>query len=188
MTHPSTTDLALLAGGDINFARALLLKRHVQGCPECTAEVEQYAAVRAEAIQAMPPGLNAESAAWERLATEMRANIHLGLEAGACVRETMVPRSHWNPRAAIAFASLIALIGSGIVLTRMQRRNEIHTPAAAVLRSTENGVEVRSGLNSLELLNRKSAIANQTVGAQGQIGVRYVDDTGAVTINNVYLQ
>jgi hypothetical protein len=49
-------------------------------------------------------------------------------------------------------------------------------------------VEIRSGVSSLELLNRKASITDQTVGAQGQIGVRYVDDTGSVTINNVYLQ
>jgi hypothetical protein len=39
------------------------------------------------------------------------------------------------------------------------------------------------------LLNGNGAVADQTVNAQGEIRSRYIDgDTGAVTINNVYLQ
>ena len=43
----------------------------------------------------------------------MRANIHVGLEAGECVRQAAVRRS-WNPKLAVAFASL--LLGAETVL------------------------------------------------------------------------
>jgi len=180
--HPSSTDLALLAGGDCGFARALLLNRHVRHCPDCAAEVDDFSALRTETADLMPPAVN-----WNSLASEMRANIRLGLEAGECVRYSVPAPKSRNPRLAIAFASLAALIGTGIFYSRLQNQPKTNE-AVAVLHSTPEGVEVRSGLNSLELLNRKASIADQTVGAQGQIGVRYVDDTGSVTINNVYLQ
>jgi anti-sigma factor RsiW len=180
--HPSSTNLAMLAGGDCGFARALLLNRHVRQCPECSAEVTEFSALRAETADSMPAGLD-----WESLASEMRGNIRVGLEAGACVRQPVVARRSWSPRIAIACASLVALAGTGIFFSRHQNHLEAHS-AVAVLQSTAQGVEVRAGSTSLELLNRKASIADQTMGAQGQIGVRYVDDTGAVTINNVYLQ
>lgn len=182
MQHPSSTNLAMLAGGDCGFARAFLLHRHVRQCPECSAEVTEFSALRVETADSMPAGLD-----WESLASEMRANIRVGLEAGACVRQSVVAHRSWSPRLAIACASLVALAGTGIFFSRHQNRLEVRS-ATPVLQSTAEGVEVRAGSNSLELLNRKASITDQTVGAQGQIGVRYVDDTGAVTINNVYLQ
>jgi len=172
----------MLAGGDCSFPRAFLLNRHVRQCPDCLAEVDEFSALRAEAVDFMPPAVN-----WECLANEMRANIRLGLEAGECVRYSVAMPKRRTSRLVIAFASLIALIGTGLFYSRHQNRTELQG-SVAVLHSTPDGVEVRSGLNSLELLNRKASIADQTVGAQGQIGVRYVDDTGSVTINNVYLQ
>jgi hypothetical protein len=180
--HPSSTDLALLAGGDCGFARAFLLNRHIRQCPDCSAEVDEFSALREEMADCMPPSVN-----WASLASEMRANIRVGLEAGECVRYSVSMPHNRTPRLVIAFASLIALIGTGVFYSRHQNRSETHS-SAAVLHSTPEGVEVRSGLSSLELLNRKASITDQTVSAQGQIGVRYVDDTGSVTINNVILQ
>lgn len=182
MRHPSSTDLALLAGGDCGFARAFLLNRHVRQCPDCTAEVDEFSVLRAQTGDFMPPTVN-----WASLASEMRANIRLGLEAGECVRYSVSTPKPRNQRLVIAFASLVALIGTGVFYAKRQNPPEVHGPAA-VLHSTAEGVEVRSGANSLELLSHKASIADQTVGAQGQIGVRYVDDTGSVTIDNVYLQ
>jgi len=172
----------MLAGGDCSFTRAFLLNRHVRQCPDCSAEVDEFSALRAETADFMPPAVN-----WECLAREMRANIRLGLEAGECVRCSVSAPKRRTSRIVIAFASLITLIGTGVFYSRHQNRTEPRG-SVAVLNSTPDGVEVRSGLNSLELLNRKASIADQTVGAQGQIGVRYIDDTGSVTINNVYLQ
>lgn len=180
MRHPSSTDLALLAGGDCGFARAFLLNRHVRQCQDCAAEFDEFSTLREEAADFMPPAVN-----WQSLASEMRANIRLGLEAGECVRYSVPTPKTRSPRLVIAFASLIALIGTGVFYSKHQNRTDV---PVAVLHSTPEGVEVRSGLNSLELLNRKASIADQTVSAQGQIGVRYVDDTGSVTINNVILQ
>ena len=186
--HPPETDLALLASRDCGLVRALALRRHVRRCAACTAKFDGFAALRQEL--AAKQEINAAELpdiAWESLALEMRANIRLGLEAGQCVRVAPPDRASWNPRIAVAFASLIALIASSVFLGSGQHRR-VRPSAPAVLQSTAEGVAVRAGDNTLELLNHTGSVTDQTVSAQGQIGVRYVDDTGAVTINNVYLQ
>ena len=56
---------------------------HVKSCSVCATEIEAFEhvgrALRSD-VDELPAGLN-----WDRLAAEMTANIHLGLEAGECV-------------------------------------------------------------------------------------------------------
>jgi len=102
--HPSEADLALLAGGDCGAFARFRLNRHLQDCGECQAKVADFVALREETALLPEPALN-----WDLLAAEMRANIHLGLEAGECIR-TRQPARSWNPRVAIAFASLLLVL------------------------------------------------------------------------------
>src|ERR1700679_1797448 len=144
MTHPRENDLALLAGGDAGRIRRFLLDRHVQKCADCRETVAEYREMRAGLADVELPDLN-----WNFLAADMRANIRLGLEAGACVRTEPVLR-RWNPRPVIAFASVLLLIAAGELL----RDARPHRPASvdastAVLQSTESGVEILRGTNSL---------------------------------------
>jgi len=185
MNHPLETDLALLAGGEAGRIRRLLLDRHVRACSACQETIAEYRDLRSELVEPGLPDLN-----WNFLAADMRANIRLGLEAGACVRATHVLR-RWNPRLGIAFAGLALLIGSGYVLrdTRPLRNPVAAGAATTVLRSTGSEVEIRTGARSLALLNHHGSAVDQTVSAQGEIGTRYIDsETGSVIINNVYLQ
>ncbi len=123
----------------------------------------------------------------------MRANIRLGLEAGACVRTAQVFK-RWNLRPGRdCFRERAAARGLPVEFLRGCAASQcIHAVADAatpVLQSTGSGVEIRTGANSLTLLSRHGDAVNQTVSAQGDIGARYIDgETGAVTINNVYLQ
>jgi hypothetical protein len=184
MNHPRENDLALLAGGEGGRFRRFLLERHVRTCADCRETIAQYQELRASLADIELPDLN-----WNFLAEDMRANIRLGLEAGACVRSTQ-GFGRWNPRLGIAFATLALLVGSSFFLRGLR----VHTPAAEaatpVLRLTESGVERRTGENSLTLLNHHgNPAANQTMSAQGHIEARYIDgETGSVTINDVYLQ
>jgi hypothetical protein len=188
MKHPGELDLALLAGGDVGRMRRFSLERHVRACVECENKVAQLQALRAEVANFELPELN-----WNQLATEMRANIHLGLEAGACVRAAHVARS-WNPRLTLAFASLLVIVGANFLLR--DSGPQLTSPArpalqssAPVLESTGAGIELRNGSSSMMLLNHPGAVASQTVSAGGEIRARYVDgETGAVTINNVSLE
>jgi hypothetical protein len=207
MGHPVENDLALLAGGEAGRARRFLLERHVRGCEQCQARVADYQALRSELCNELSdvdlPGVN-----WNFLAADMRANIRLGLEAGACVRTTQVRSSwrfawgpsFWNARMATALALLLLLVGSGITHDKWPLLNQTrwHRPAPSptstleantpVLESNPSGVQVRTGVSSMALLNHHGSAANLTVSAQGDIGTRYIDDSGSVTINHVYLQ
>jgi hypothetical protein len=188
MKHPGENDLALLAGGDTGRIQGFLLDRHVRACTECRGKVTEYRGLRAELAELELPDVN-----WNFLAADMRANIRLGLEAGACVG----PRHGFkrlNTRLVVAFASLLVIIGSslfvrGLVPFHKQVNVAVSDDATPVLRSTESGVEISTGTNSLTLLNHHGNATNQTVSAEGDIGARNIDgETGSVTINNVYLQ
>jgi hypothetical protein len=188
MNHPRENDLALLAGGEAGRFRRFLLDRHVRNCADCQETVADYRELRSQLAEPGLPDLN-----WNFLAADMRANIRLGLEAGACVRTTHVLRRR-NPTFAIAFPSLVLLAVCLFFLSDIrsllhQSNQTAMDTSTPVLQSTGSGVEIRTGTKSLALLNHRGNAANQTVSARGDIGARYIDsDTGAVTINNVYLQ
>jgi hypothetical protein len=206
MPHPVENDLALLAGGEAGRARRFLLERHVRGCEPCQTKVAEYQALRLEMQEAALPEVN-----WNALAGEMRANIRLGLEAGACVRDTHVARRWrlpsmpaWTPALTTSFVVALLLIGSGIVLRNprpllQEIGQQMHwgsrgalvsaIDSTPVLESTGAGVELRTGANSLILSNHHGNAAHRTVSAQGDVGRRYIDsETESVTITNVYLQ
>jgi anti-sigma factor RsiW len=189
MNHPRENDLALLAGGEAGRGSRFFLERHVRSCADCQHKVAEYQQLRAHLREHDIPDAN-----WHFLEADMRANIRLGLEAGACVRTTQItPR--WNLRLTVGFASLAALIVAGFFVRDIgSLRDRFDAPSqdasTTVLRSTGSEVEIRNGDRSLMLLNHKGSTAtNQTVSARGDIGTRYVDgEAGTVTINNVYLQ
>jgi hypothetical protein len=185
--HPSEAELALLAGGECGWLTRLRLRRHVRNCESCGDAVAEFQDLRGavSAAGAELPGIS--DAEWDRMALEMRANIHLGLEAGACV-PVVEPARVWNPKLAAAFASLLILAGAGLTM-----RGPVPVAPTALkadvptVQSSLSGLEVRTGDTSLTLLNHHGSVADQTASAQGTIRASYVD-AGGVTINNVYLE
>lgn len=194
MTHPREHDLALLAGGDsgaeAGFLRRFLLHRHVRNCADCQEKVDEYRALRQDLAQIDL----LDSVNWNSLAADMRANIRLGLEAGACVRTTHAPRRWKAPEPlkimpAIALACVLLIAVAGELLRENSRQRPAPTDTTPVLATTDSGVELRTGPNSLTLLKSHGNAANQTVSARGDISELNIDsETGAVTINNVSLQ
>lgn len=191
MNHPREHDLALLAGGEAGPVRRFLLERHARSCAACQEKIAAYCELRDDLAEIELPGSNWNDVNWNFLAADMRANIRLGLEAGACVRTTRTPWSWKAPRLgkirpAIAFACVLLLAGAAELL----RDARPHRPADStpVLVTTDSGVEFRTGANSLTLLKHHGDVGSQTVSARGDISDRYIDETGAVTINNVSLQ
>ncbi len=181
-THPSEIDLALFAGDDCGVVSRYFLNRHVRRCAQCAAVVARFESVRAE--MDMPPLPEVD---WDHLELEMRANIHLGLEAGECVRMA-VPRRARDARLAVVFASLAILVSAGFLMKRQPLNEQVVVKGPQpVLELTGAGIELRNGASSLTLMNRHGAVADQTVSAEGQIRARYIDN-GSVTINNVSLE
>jgi hypothetical protein len=184
MKHPGEYNLALLAGGEAGAFHRFRLDRHVRNCEDCTEKVAEFQALRKHLNRTEFPDLN-----WSSLAEEMRANIHVGLEAGACVRDTHVAKN-WAPQFAVAFASLVVLVGAGFFLTDARlHRMTVSEAAAPVLQPTASGIELRKGMASFAFLDDKGVRTDQSVNAQGAIEARYInDETGSVTITNVLLQ
>jgi hypothetical protein len=181
-SHPSEADLALFAGGESSGLSRFFVNRHVRECRECMDQVNRFELLRLELREFEPPAHD-----WNRLAMEMRANIHVGLEAGECVRLASAEQRGWSPKLAVALASLLLLVGASFLLKSPAPNVAVEQKAGAVLESTGSGLELRHGSSSLTLLNHDGVAADQTVSAQGEIRARYVDG-GAVTINNVYLE
>jgi hypothetical protein len=184
--HPNQATLALHAGGDLGLIARWRTERHLRQCDRCRDEVDAFAGAR----EIIPELAEIPEIQWNRLAAEMRANIRLGLEAGECVRAGDRPLLQTplftGARAIVALASVAALLVTGIILEfPTPRRTVAVADDAMVVQAAGNGIQVRKGGQTLQLMNPgKHAIYSSD--AQGSMRSRSVDpDTGYVTINNV---
>jgi hypothetical protein len=195
MRHPGEKELALFAGGDLGFLAQWRVSKHVERCAGCRAAVESFEALRAEsaALAELPADLN-----WRRLASEMQANIRLGLAAGECVAGYAVgpkrPRFS-TVQTAVAYAGLIALVVAGVWMQRPSptRPATASAPAeeGATLEATGEGIELSDSGGSFGL--RYHPARNNDVyfsaDAGGAMRARYVDKgTGYVTVVKVNVE
>ena len=199
MKHPRETDLALSAGGDVSWWIRFGISRHLAACAECARLAEGFRRGRQtvkELANELPEGLN-----WDRLASEMKGNIRVGLAAGECVgpvRSKAIPASiGWKPAAAFACAVLLMAGGwwlnmpendtrrLGTAIRAVWHRDD---PGVSVTGNRE-GVEVKQNGATMTLMNPGTLPSVVTASTQGEVRARYVDaDTGQVTITNVYAQ
>lgn len=185
MKHPSQETLALHAGGDLGWRERWKTNRHLSGCDDCRDEVAAFSELR----EVLPDLNQMPEVPWNRIAAEMRANIRLGLAAGECVRVAEPPLRESplfnGARAMVAFASVCALLVTGVVLERP-------APVSAnepVVQATDNGIQRRSGDRAFGLMHSGARNVTYTVGAQGTLGARYVDpETGVMTMTKVYVE
>lgn len=194
--HPGRTDLALYAGGDLGWWLTMRVRLHVARCGECREEVEAFRAAGAELRRAagpMPSEVN-----WNRLAAEMRANIHVGLAAGECVGPVEAGANGMGWRAALASACVAVIVLAswwlvlpqpGRLLAPRQTGTEpLPEPGPAWIEATSQGVGLKENGRALTLRHPGGLETATTVGFQGALRMRYVDEeSGQVTINNVYL-
>jgi len=185
MKHPNEATLALHAGGDLGFFGRWRVRRHVARCEACREEVATYEAMR----EILPDLSETPEIPWNRLAADMKANIRLGLAAGECVRTDDAPLRHsplfTGARAAIAMASVLVLLATGLVLEHPTPRP---MEEGLVVQTTVDGIQVKKGSHSLRLMNVGTQRAIYSPDAQGGMSSTYVDgETGQVTINRVSL-
>jgi hypothetical protein len=194
MNHPGTDDLALFAGGDLGLLNRWRVSQHVRSCDSCRRDIEVFrsatVALRAES-SAMPGGLD-----WDRLAAEMTANIHVGLEAGECVGRVRqkpgarVPVVGWRALAVMGAMSVILI--AAWVLNPPERRPAHGLRGRSVeIRNTVNGLELAENGHALVLLHGRGMKAQRPiiVSAPGTLKARFVDeDTDQITITNVYAE
>jgi hypothetical protein len=188
MRHPSETDLALFAGGDLGLADRWRFGRHVKRCPECSAEVASFRLAVTQAIEEaseLPARLQ-----WDRLADEMVANIHVGIEAAECVTPVHHSATRIDWRAAIVMAGMSVVLLAAWFLNPIPRRvAQVMQAPKIEIRTTSAGLELNENGNTMVLMHGDGAQTQRTiiVSAPGTLRARYADgDTGQMTINNVY--
>lgn len=185
MKHPNQETLALHAGGDLGPIARWRTQRHLARCAECREEIASF-----EQYRLLLPSLDdSQDVHWGRLASEMKANIRLGLAAGECVRadEPAGAGGIWSgARVGVALASVAVLLATGVALERPG--STVARETGVVVQATADGVQLREGGQSLGLMHsgtNREAVTYQ-VGAQGSVEARYVDSvTGYVTVNKV---
>jgi hypothetical protein len=200
MRHPGEGQIALYAGGEAGWIERLTVRRHLAQCRACRELADGYRrdrdAIRKEAAE-LPPDLN-----WDRLAREMRANIRVGLAAGECVPD-LRPRRYpmaWRPAFAAAGLALVLLAGWYLNFPAEQRASlgravarmwngPVRQDPGISLEATRNGIQVSENGSALTMMHPDTTPAVVVVNTRGSLRARYVDDdTGQVTITNVYAQ
>lgn len=204
--HITETDLALYVSRDLTLWDLARVRLHSAGCERCRRTAEEYRKDRTrvrEIVSEMPEGLD-----WERLSSEMTANIRVGLAAGECV----APRRHravglgWRPAAAMAGLAVLLATGwwlnmppsttvalgrafSAILHGRGSSIELVTEPRGAFVEATANGVELRENGGRLGVLQGGPPPVTFSVTSQGSASARYVNgDTGQMTITSVYAQ
>jgi len=189
LRHPSSQQLALYAGRDLNWFDLLRVRLHLGRCYECRSRVDYHEAA-IEGVQAgaldLPEGVD-----WPRLAAEMKANIHLGLEMSEIAGR--VPRRRFDPsgeslgwRVALVGASLAVVIGSGWYLHRA--RDPYFLAQRPMAQATSEGIEFKAKSSALTLLAPASERVTTAEIGEG-LQTRYVDqDSGQVTIQHVFTE
>lgn len=178
MKHPDQATLALHSGGDLGAFARWRTARHLAQCEACRREMAAYRNDREDlaALHSFP------NVAWARLASEMRANIRLGLTAGECVAPPRRSPLWWSP-------ARLAAVGAGLALAAATVWIEWSGPglvpaAGVVVETTAGGVRLTRGGQAMGLMNRAGENVTYTAGAQGSVEARYVD-TNCVTVNQV---
>jgi hypothetical protein len=177
--------LALHAGRDLGFFARWRTERHLKRCSRCQDDLAAFENMR----EILPALGEMPEIPWNRLAAEMRANIRLGLEAGACVQGGEEPGRRFvfgSPlRTALACASVTLVVCTGLIL-------QAPTPAkdhAPVLAARANGVQLTAG-NQMQGLTAQGPVGSVSYSqnAQGSIGATYVDPEGYLTQVTMYGQ
>jgi hypothetical protein len=197
--HPFDTDLALYAGRDLRGWERIATAFHVRGCERCRETVAAFKQDQqhlAQSADELPPGVN-----WDRLSSEMTANIRVGLAAGECVapaaRESeSTPWWGWKPAAAFAGLALVfsAAWWLNMPAHDMAILSKAFTGATAedrgpVVEASSEGIEFRENGSAMGVSSSNAQPVATSVSFDGSASARYVDDdTGQVTIATVYVQ
>ena len=196
--HLDAPTLALLAGGELPFWRRWNAAWHVRFCSDCQAELRKFrvlrAALPAEALDESAAADALPGVAWSVFEAEMRANIRLGLTAGALAGEPeSVPQP--APPAPVPFwrwatvcGALVCVLGAGWGLGTPR-----HTPTPVVQAGLTLPVEGEDADAAppagFELLIPASGAARTEADFNGATRARLIDgETGRVTLQQVYAQ
>jgi len=199
--HPNAEILTLYSAGDLPLALRLRIGRHVRFCAACEQQVlsmqSAKAELRREAQSQVLTGFEA-IADWQTLESDMLGNIRVGVAASRCIENVGRGRRFgfrfaWAAGMATLFAAgWIARVpadDSQRIVTALRRVVGLEQSPfnGTVLRSTPDGISVKTQSATLTILHPQSAVISMS--GPSAVTARYVDDdSGQVTITNVYGQ
>jgi hypothetical protein len=201
LPHPALEILSLYAAGDLPLFLRLRTATHVNECAACEQQVLSFrstkAELRREAGAQILTGFEA-IVDWQALESDMLGNIRVGVAAARCIQKVGRTRK-WAGRLAWA-AGMTALFIAGWltrvppddnqrILTALRRAVGLDQPQfyGTIVRSTPDGIAVRTQTATLTILHPQSAVISMS--SPSSVTARYVDDdSGQVTITNVYGQ
>ncbi len=199
--HPSIQILALYSAGDLPFMLRFRTGRHVRECAVCERQVHSMQAAKAElrreAQAEVLTGFEA-IADWHTLESDMLGNIRVGVAAARCIEKVGRTRRvgfllAWGTGMSMLFAAgWIARVpaeDSQRIVTALRRVVGLEQAPfnGTVLRSTPDGISVKTQGATLTILHPQSAVISMS--GPSAVTARYVDDdSGQVTITNVYGQ
>lgn len=195
MTHPELRELALYAGGEQPIWRRLWMRRHLDSCASCRAEVDSFREAQLElqyTVDDLPANLN-----WTRLAGEMKANIRVGLAAGECVRTAPDHSRHemWRLSAVAAALALVITGGWWWKVAHPAASPSVMTLRApaeqteVVLKSTLGGIGLERNGATFALAHDGGETLGVSAETKGVLKSSYVDErSGEVTIHYVYAE
>jgi hypothetical protein len=199
--HPPIEILSLYSAGDLPFLLRYRTGQHVKECAACEQQVlgirSARAELRREAQAEVLTGYEA-IADWQALEGDMLGNIRVGVAAAQCIEKVgrnrrLGSRLAWT-------AGMIALFAAGWmsripqednvrIISALRRVVGLEQPpfSGTVVRSTPDGISVKTQGATLTILHPQSAVISMS--SPASVTARYVDDdTGQVTITNVYGQ
>lgn len=199
--HLDAPTLALLAGGDLSFWPRWRAQWHVRLCSLCQAELHQFRSLRqalpTDALDEFDAAAELPGVAWSVFEAEMRANIRLGLTAGALAGGSdasgpenaplpaFVPFWRW----ATVCGALVFVLGAGWWLSVPR-----HTPTpvvSSVLKAAPDGEPLDGPAQAagFQLLVPASNAVRTGADFNGGTHARLIDgETGQVTLQQVYAE
>jgi hypothetical protein len=199
--HPALEVLSLYASGDLPFVSQLRAGAHVKECAACEQQVLAFRGARVElrreATSQILTGYEA-IADWQTLEGDMLGNIRVGVAAARCIDK--VGRSKKWFAGVVWAAGMILLFVAGWlsrvppddnqrIWAALRRTVGLDQPPfyGTVVRSTPDGIAVRTQSATLTILHPQSAVISMS--SPSSVTARYVDDdSGQVTITSVYGQ
>jgi hypothetical protein len=201
VSHPSVEILSLYSAGDLPMLLWLRTGRHVQRCAACEQQVLSFRSakteLRREASGQILTGFEA-IADWHALERDMLGNIGVGVAASRCIEKVgrtrkFALRLAWAAGMAALFMggwlTRIPAEDSQRIFTALRKAVGLEQPQfyGTIVRSTSEGILVRTQGASLTILNPQSAVVSMS--GPSSVTARYADDdSGQVTITNVYGQ
>ena len=191
--HPDMAALALLAGGDLPLLERWMDRLHVLGCAACKAEYDAHCAARAAlAADGSSQERALSGSQWAAIESEMRANVRLGLTAGALAggewRPAEVAAASPQPglpmwRWAAVSAALLFVFSAGWWLQRPQAlpvQVAGHAAQPAQTAARETGIELLAPASG-------TALVEADFGG-GSRSTTIDRETGQVTLQQVYVE